>query len=146
VLWILGEYQEAKLLHQEMLAMNRHTGGPAGIARSFGNLGMDAMGLEELEEARQLLEESLAPYGEIGHLHGMRDELGDLAELAYVMGEHAKAAMTVFRYADAMPLRVIGNAACALGDLQEARNYLHQALELSQLTKWTAHTLLTLVG
>lgn len=132
--------------------MNRHTGDPAGIACSLGNLGMDAMGLRELEEARKFLEESLALYREIDHLPGMRDELGDLAELANVMGEHAKAArltkeaMTVFSYADAMPLRVIGNAACALGDLQEARNYLHQALELSQMTKWTAHTLLTLVG
>jgi hypothetical protein len=109
VLWILGEYQEAKLLHQEMLAMNRHIGDPAGIARALGNLGMDAMGLGELEEARQFLEESLALYKEISHLPGMRDELGDLSELAYVMGQHAKAArlareaITVFCYADAMP-------------------------------------------
>jgi tetratricopeptide (TPR) repeat protein len=152
--WILGEYREAKQLHQEMLAMSRQTGDQAGIARSLGNLGQDASGLGELEESGQFLEESLALYREISHPHGVREALGDWAELANMMGEHEKAArlareaITVLRSppTDGWSLRVLGNAACALGDLQEAREYLHQALELTLMAKRSDHALLVLVG
>ena len=154
--WILGEYQHAKQLHREMLNISRQAGDKGGVARSIGDLGIDACGLKEYEESMLLFQESLAICREIGHLRGIADELGDLGEVSNLMGDfemaarHARESLEIFTalykpYAT-WALRVLGNAACGMGNLPKARRYLHQALERATLDGRMGHALLALTG
>jgi tetratricopeptide (TPR) repeat protein len=155
-LWILGEYQEAKQLHQEMVVLCRETGDQGGLANSSLSTAVDASGLGEYEEAKQLFQASLALFKEIGDPWGMAGALGDLGELFNMMGEYAQAArcaqesLSIYRkitnQLGSCSLRVLGNAACGLGNPREAREYFHRALEQNTEIDWVPNALLTLVG
>jgi predicted ATPase/DNA-binding SARP family transcriptional activator len=149
--WILGEYKAAKELYQESLSLYREIGDQRGVADSLEYLGSNALyGFREYDEAKQLLQESLAIYEEIGDLYGMAVALESLGGLADLQGEYAKAIQLAQRslalankWRDAthvlMCLRVLGRAACGLGDLEGARRYFHQALDHAlemALTEW----------
>jgi len=138
VSWILGEYQQAKQYHQEMLELSTENGDQGGIARSLGDLAIDMVGFKEYEEANRIFHESLVLYREIGNKHGMDDELGDLGELANAMGQYEQAAQfareslslsqELHGYDRAWSLRVLGEATCGMGDLQQARKYIGMAM------------------
>jgi len=66
VAWIMGEYEQARRFHDEMLAVGREIGDRRGTARALGDLGIDACGMQQVEEAFRLWRESLAIYAEIG--------------------------------------------------------------------------------
>jgi predicted ATPase/DNA-binding CsgD family transcriptional regulator len=156
VCWIRGEYQESKQHNEEMLALSREIGDQRGIAGSLGSLGIVTYGLRDYQKSRELLLESLALYKEIGHSWGVADRLGDLGELALAMGEYEQAAQFA-RESNAVyariagefhswGLRVSGNAALGLGDLQTAQTYLRQSLEHAiKIHRW-GFELLTIVG
>jgi hypothetical protein len=72
----MGEYEQARRFHDEMPAICREIGDRRGTARAFGDLGIDACGMQQVEEAFRLWRENLAVYAEIGDRWGMADEYG----------------------------------------------------------------------
>jgi predicted ATPase/DNA-binding SARP family transcriptional activator len=151
--WLLGEYLEAEQMHQEMLALCKEIGDQGGISRSLSDLARDACGLEQYEKGKQLYKESLALGRGIGDVWAIEAALGDLGEVANVLGQHTEAIQYAqeslalrnkldYQSGQAWPLRILGNAACGLGDLKGARRYFRQALEKPM----TSRVLLTLVG
>jgi tetratricopeptide (TPR) repeat protein len=138
----LGEYGEAEQLYRESLARNREVGDQRGIAEALSSLALAGGGLQEFEQAIRMWLESLAIFREIGNLYGVEDVLGDLAEFANYQREYAEATelaqecLTICRKIDersgiAWALRVLGDAACGLGDLPGAKRYHHQALQVA---------------
>lgn len=156
VSWIQGHYQESRQHHEETLSLCRELGYQGGIARSLGDLGIDSIGLGEYVKTQQLMKESLAAFEEIGDIQGMADEVGDLGELANAMGDYESAAgfaqegyalwARVYIQPEGWTKRVLGNAECSLGKLQDARHHLFEALDLEVARKRKGHILLTLVG
>lgn len=154
--WIMGEYKASQQHHEEMLALAREVGDQRAIAGSLGSLGISVYGLKDYPQSRELFLASLALYKKIGHAWGTADRLGDLGELALALGEYEQAAQFA-RESNALyarvagechnwGLRVFGNAALGMGNLQTARTYLHQALEQAlKIHRW-GYALLTLVG
>jgi serine/threonine protein kinase/tetratricopeptide (TPR) repeat protein len=139
--WILGEYEQAEQTHTEMLHLCQDTGNRGGIARALGDLGIDAYGLRRYDRARALMEQSLALYRDMGNASGMKDELADLGEAANLLGDYAAAeryAREALSFVElgsldydggAFECRVLGNAACGLGNLAEARASLCRSLQ-----------------
>ena len=139
--WLLGEYGEAEQLYRESLMLSSEVGDQKGIADALNCLALAGGGLEEHEQAKQMWLESLAISKEIGDLLGVETVLGNLAEFANYRGEYAEAiqlaqeCLTTSRKIDepsgiAWALRVLGDAACGLGDLPGAKRYHHQALQV----------------
>jgi predicted ATPase len=139
--WILGDYEQAERTHTEMLHLCQVTGNRGGIARALGDLGIDAYGLCQYDRARALFEQSLALYRDMGNVLGMKDELADLGEAANLLGDYAAAeryAREALSFVElggldydggAFEYRVLGNAACGLGNLAEARVSLCRSLQ-----------------
>jgi predicted ATPase len=157
IAWVLGNHGEAKQSHRESLALCREISDQRGIANAFANLARDAARFEEHGEAKQLYQESLAIFKEIGNLHGEKLVLGDLGELANFQGEHSEAiqlgqkCLTICRKIKQRPgiawaFRILGDAACGLGDLPGARRYHRQALEVATAIGQKSEFPLNLVG
>lgn len=83
--------------------------------------------------------------------------LGDLGEIANVVGEYAEAIPLAQeslalskeideRFTIAWSFRVLGNATCGLGDSQGAKGYFHQVLETVVTVRLISLAPLTLVG
>jgi predicted ATPase len=154
--WILGEYHEAVQLHHEMLSLCREINDQGGIARALGDLGIDSYGLQDWGESKRLFQESLAMYKDIGHKRGIMDELGDLGECYSRCGEYliatqyAQQCLDIYRqmYGSdvSWPLRVLGVAACEMGDLSKASHCLRRALELEARDRRFGHILLAITG
>src|SRR5206468_2248739 len=73
--WQQGDYEAARALHQESLAIKRELGDKGGIAASVNNLGLVADSQGDFASARALYEESLA----------LRRELGDKWGISYAL-------------------------------------------------------------
>jgi predicted ATPase len=155
--WVLGEYELAKQLHQEGLALYRQLSDQRGIADCADFLAIAAAGLGEYEEAKQLWLESLALFEEIGHPYGMAWALVNRGEVANLLEEYTEAirlaqkGLALFKRIDyrrgiAHSIRVLGDAACGLGDLQGAKRHFCQALEAAMTLQVMPFTLHTLIG
>jgi tetratricopeptide (TPR) repeat protein len=141
-----------------MLRICRETGSQGGIARALGDLGVDAVGLQQYEKAHELFGQSLAIYRDIGNAMGMYDELGDLAEAANALGDYAQAELYVREAFRVLPegeadydrgsweYRNLGIAACGLGNYADARRHLRRSLELAVAAQMPSRHLLTFVG
>ena len=158
VCWILGEFEQGKEHHLEMLDLCRETGDRGGVARAVADLGIDAYGLRQYDKAHELFAQSLALYQDLGNTMGMSDELGDLAEAANALRDYARAewyareALSVLKEGvrdfdqGAWEYRNLGNAASGLGNYADARRYLRRALEAAIAAQIPTRHLLTLVG
>jgi tetratricopeptide (TPR) repeat protein len=157
VAWCLGEYGEAKQLQQQSLALFRDMRSQYRIAELLLYMGLDARGLAEYDEARQLFHESLAIFQELGVRRSHTTALIYLGELANVLEQYEEAAqlaqeaLTVSKKLDSpglvvRSLQVLGDATHGLGDLQRAREYFFQALQMAGMVQTVPRTLLTLVG
>jgi tetratricopeptide (TPR) repeat protein len=141
-----------------MFRLCQDTGDQGGIARSLGDLGIDAFGLRRYGEAHELFAQSLSVYREIGNARGMNDELGDLAEAANAQGDYVQAeqytqeSLSVIKGFGmdfdhgAWEYRNLGNAASGLGKYADARKHLRRALEVADAAQVPTRHLLTLVG
>jgi predicted ATPase len=155
VSWILGQFQEAKQYHQEMLELSTQHEDQGGIARALGDLAIDTYGFQEYEEAIRLWHKSLEIYEEIGNKDGMDDVLGDLGAGAIALGQYEQAAQfakdslsisqELHGYDRAWSLRVLGEAACGMGDLHLARTYFGRAIKQALVQKRKGYILLTVV-
>ncbi len=95
VLWQMGEYEEARRLHEQALAIVRRVYGKEHphVAASLNNLALVLEDLGEYEEARRLFEQALAivrrVYGK-EHPH-VALSLNNLAEVLAALGEYEEA-------------------------------------------------------
>ncbi|WP_420640747.1 ATP-binding protein [Candidatus Leptofilum sp.] len=140
--FFLGEYAAAEGHFQESLAIFRAVGDKHGMARAISGLGIVAWGVggERLQEARQLIAESVRINRAIGHRLEVARRLGYLGAVANSLADFAAAeqihteALTIareigFSFGEPWSLVGLGMAAAGRGDGQTAQTYFHEALE-----------------
>jgi tetratricopeptide (TPR) repeat protein len=155
--WTLGSYEESKQLGQQALALYRELDDQEGIIHALENLGCAALGLREYVEARRVWQQALALSRERGSAFWSANLLHDLAELANVLGNYSEG-MKLSQKAVAdgrrigsprymgLACRVLGEAACGLGDLGRSRTSFHQALVATRAAGETVRFPFILVG
>ena len=86
-----GDYDRARALYEESLALRREMGDKAGVALSLFNLGNVTLAQGEFAEARALNEECLNLYREMGDKRGIASSLCYLGVVALAEGNYAPA-------------------------------------------------------
>jgi non-specific serine/threonine protein kinase len=87
-----GEYERARALHAQRLALHRKLGDKEGVASALNYLGWVAGFQGEHEQATQLCEESLALYKELGNEQGVAGSLNGLALAALFRRDYKRSA------------------------------------------------------
>jgi tetratricopeptide (TPR) repeat protein len=154
--WRRGEYQVAMQYHEESLTLCKNSGNKYGMAEALAHLGKDYFGLKNYPKTQELFLSSLEIYREMGVRWGVATESADLGELMLAMQEYPLAAqyaqqsLDIYAWdlseASSWELRVIGNAALGMGDLEKARTYLHLSLRQAEKYHDWGFSLLALVG
>ena len=123
-----GDYEAARLLHEESLAIRRELGDTRGVAVSLHNLGFVAEQQGDYEKARALHEECLVIRRELRDKRGIAHSLLHLGNAASYQGDPA-AARTLYEESLAIA-RELGDTwgvATSLGNMgimaQEQGNY-----------------------
>ncbi len=138
-----GDYQQARALHEEALALRRGLGDKRAIATSLNNLGIVAKEQGAYEEAITLHEEALALRRDLGDRWGIAASLNSLGVVAQEHGDHDRAAGWYEQSAAllrqlrdkqglAVVLNNLGNVALASGDYGRAADLHEQSLALSR--------------
>jgi tetratricopeptide (TPR) repeat protein len=86
-----NEYEHARALFAESLALYRARGEAAGMARSLNNLGNVALDQGDWDRAETLFAEGLALRRRLGDQQGTARSLNNLGEVAYARGAYAQA-------------------------------------------------------
>jgi tetratricopeptide (TPR) repeat protein len=152
-----ADYDRARVLYEESLAIARGVGDQFGVARALINLGALAQELGDYGQAKRFYEESLTIYREIDYRHGQSASLSCLGRVASLLGEHAAAREllqeslemnreTGDRHAIAERLKQLGRAACRTGAHQESKRYFEEALELAMEIRAIPVVLDSLIG
>jgi tetratricopeptide (TPR) repeat protein len=127
----LGDYERARELHEQCLALERETGDRAAMASTLRTLGDAHLWLGEYERARELLRESLALTLEVGDELGAAAAMAGLGNVSLFLGEieagkqwHEKA-LAIDRRLDskltmAVDLHNLGELTHELGDSERA--------------------------
>lgn len=138
-----GDYQGAKALYEESLALSRKLAHRHGIASSLHNLGLIAMHQAEYEQATPVLEESLTLFRELGDQQGIAASIHQLGFVAMHQGDYDRAtalleeSLSLFRglkniVETAASLSNLGVVARYKGDHGRAEALLHESLALSR--------------
>jgi predicted ATPase/class 3 adenylate cyclase/DNA-binding SARP family transcriptional activator len=145
-----GDYEGARALLEEKLAIGRDLGDPYGIAWSLNNLGNVARARDQgddeaaralREEARALYAEGLAIFRELGDQEGIAWSLKNLGDVALVQGEHEGAralleeSLAIHRKLGnhrgiAWSVGALGNVAFVQGDYGAARALYQESLAI----------------
>ncbi len=88
---VQGDYEAARVLHSEGLALVRAIGDRVGVANALNNLGLLAYAREDYATAQSLLTESLAIRRELGDREGMSSALSNLGLVACLQEDYAMA-------------------------------------------------------
>jgi non-specific serine/threonine protein kinase len=86
-----GDYQAARALYGESLAIRRQLGDQQAVASSLSNLGNVASDLGDYATARALLENSQTIYCQLGDQHGIATSLHNLGCVTRDQGEYEAA-------------------------------------------------------
>ena len=89
--YLQADLADARVRHEESLAMRRELGDRRGIATSLSNLGVLASGQADFASAGRLFEESLAILRELGDEWGIAIALGNLGAAANEAGDYPTA-------------------------------------------------------
>ncbi len=145
-LWYRGESGKAWPTYQKSLAMYRESDDRWGVGRLLVRLGlMTAYQLGELDEARQLLEESRATFIEIGDRPGVSESIVYLGVVAGLMGEYEESRRLLREYVAlgkelgnrqhvAYGLGLLGIIVLWEGALEEAGGYLQEGITIARAT------------
>jgi len=87
----LGDYAEARALHEESLAIRRELGDAPAIAHSLGHLGDVAHQLGEYAAAQALFQESLTTLRAVDDWNGIAEMLDKLGLTVRCLGDYAHA-------------------------------------------------------
>jgi tetratricopeptide (TPR) repeat protein len=153
----LGDYEEARQLHQEGMGIYQELDSQWGISNGLNNLGLVAEALGEFDRAEQLYRRALAIREEIQDRRGQGWSFYHLGYLAYQSGDNAKAAewlqasLETWRelgdpWGLLFAMNAWGQTAIALGELDEARTHLRQVLQKALAQRTVAVALRALVG
>lgn len=86
-----GDYQKARVLYEESLAIRRTLMDKRGIAGLLNSLGILARGQGNYPQARTLYEESLSLFRELEDKRGIAQVLNNLGNVAHLQGDYALA-------------------------------------------------------
>lgn len=136
------EYDRARRCYEESLSLSKEIGDRSGVARALLNIGAIEHALQHSEEAELLYEQSAAISREIGDRRHLAIALGNLGHLAYQDQAYERAAALVResldikqesgdRYSVLFSVMYLGNIACKTGQIQEARQWYDQVLQLA---------------
>jgi predicted ATPase/class 3 adenylate cyclase/Tfp pilus assembly protein PilF len=136
-----GEYEAARSLYEESLAVRRETGDRQGIAGSLGNLGNVAQQRGDHPAARSLHEECLAIQRELSNQQGIAMSLDNLGLVARQQGDfpaarslHEESLAIKRELGDrrgmALSLNNLGLVARQLGNYPEARSLHEEGLTI----------------
>ena len=129
-----GDYEAARALYQESLAIFSELGDRRRIAGSLVNLGNLAKAQGKYPAARDLYEEGLVIFRELGHRSGIAASLGNLGIVAYEQGEYP-ASRALHEEALSISLEEghrwgIANMSCNLGNVLYQQGEFTAALTL----------------
>jgi predicted ATPase/class 3 adenylate cyclase/Tfp pilus assembly protein PilF len=138
--WRQGDYEAARGLHEESLAIRRELGDKRCIAQSLYSLGAVTSYQGDYGTARALLEESLAISRELGDKVGIATSLNGLGNMAYNQGDYGTARVLYeeslainrelgHKQGIAMALFNLGRMARRSGDYAQAHRLLAECLE-----------------
>ncbi|MGH7448415.1 MAG: ATP-binding protein, partial [Longimicrobiales bacterium] len=153
----MGDYAAAEHLHQEAMALAQQMNDGLAVGWSMTHLGNVAWARGEFDEATRLYTDALALLRAEHDLNGMWVTLNNLGVLAASRQQHEEAQR---RFREGLALQselknprlgahVLHNLGCAareLGDFPRARQWLHEALEISDRMGYQSMAGLTLVG
>lgn len=161
LLTLQGDYETAKSLYEQSLAISRELGDKAGAASALNDLGSVARSRSDYASARSLHEESLAIYQELGPegVQGIAESRFHLGNAATAVGDYASArslleeSLTSLRRLEdkrsiSLTLMCLGNVALAQSDYASALRCYEENLALSRELgdKWSVANSLVNVG
>jgi predicted ATPase/class 3 adenylate cyclase len=135
------DYEAARALHQEGLAISRELADERGIADSLNNLGWVACEQGDSEAARALCKESMAIWRGLGDERGIADSLHALGSAAQRQGDY-QAAQSLFEESIAIwrklgdkqsiagLLNYLGGSAVRQEDYQAAQSLYEEGLAI----------------
>jgi predicted ATPase len=143
---LMGEYEESRRLLREYVALGKELGDRERVAYGLGLLGIIVLWEGAPEEAEGYLQEGIATARETDDPWCVALATAGLGELAYERGQyevarlHAGDALVYFRESGAipwswMPSFVLGQTACAQGELTEAWRHLYESLRDAMITR-----------
>ena len=150
-----GDYEYAKVLLNDSLALSRRHDDAAGVARALNFLGYTAFSQGKFDWAEELLQEALAINRSLNDESGLASTLNHLGSVAWLRGDAATArrdfedSLTMRRKISdeigvSKALYSLGGVAEAQGDYAAARRYLEESLTLTRMLgdrKLVAYTL-----
>lgn len=139
--WSQGDYQEARTLQEESLALSRKWEDRSGMAASLRSLGMIAYVQCDYAMAHTFFADSLTLFRDEQDKRGAAASIGNLGNVAYVQGDYTSAQT---RYEESLALqREVGNTrgiaaslnnlgivAYEQGDYESARRFYAESLPL----------------
>jgi transposase/tetratricopeptide (TPR) repeat protein len=139
----LGEYQEARRLHEEGLAIRRRLGDLKGVSASLHNLGTVSVAEGDYSVAQAFLEESLAIRRERDDRVGIAAALGHLGYVAHCQGDVLTAERRLQesvaisrelgdRWGMAGSLYLLGHLALSRGEEETAGRLFHEELAIER--------------
>jgi non-specific serine/threonine protein kinase len=136
-----GEYAQATVVHEELLALAREHGDALWEARALFVLGLVTLNQERYDEAMALIQGAVAGYRLLGYEEGVYRSHYALGVIAYGRGDlataaaHLEAGMTWWRSRASVmnltvPLNALGLVVCDRGDHRAAGRLLAEGLTL----------------
>jgi tetratricopeptide (TPR) repeat protein len=157
--WNQGDYEAARSLYEESLAIKRASGDQLAISAQLNNLGNLAMDEGDYELARHYHEESLDIKRDLGDEPGIAISLGNLGIVAYKQGDYETARAF---YEESLAIKrklvdkrgisiTVGNLGSVLfeqGDYRSAHTLLQESLALKRELgdKWGIAAVLSNLG
>jgi predicted ATPase/DNA-binding XRE family transcriptional regulator len=136
-----GHVAEAAVQFQKCLDIYRQLGNVDMIAYPLGNLGRLALLEGRLQDAYDLIAESVAMSRTVGNRVGVGDWLHQFGKVLLYLGDTAQAAacleesLALHEEVGGIPVQVLallGHAALARGDVEGATRYLHDSLSAAR--------------
>jgi predicted ATPase/class 3 adenylate cyclase len=138
-----GDFEGARALYEESLAIFRQLGYQLGISELLNNLGILARYQGDYEGARVLYEESLAIKRQLGHQQGIAASLGNLGIVAFEQGDYEPArafceeSLAIFRQLGhrqgiSQSLNILATVARYQGDYEGAGALYEESLAISR--------------
>lgn len=143
IVTLLGEYERARKILEESLALSREMGEKRGIAYALNSLGNAAADLGNYEQAQKFYEESLILRREMRDKRGIAFSLNNLGNVAYNQGNYEQAenffeeSLVLSREMGekrgiAIFLSNLGNVAHFRGNHEQAQKFIEESLALSR--------------
>ncbi len=156
--WIMGDYPAALRYFQGRLAIMEEFGDKQGLADSYNLLALAFGGLRDYARAKEYIWKTFYTSKETGNLGSIAVSLTNIAECELMEGNDAEAyrlAKESYPYYKKMDeqltnadwyFRTLGESECGLGNPNEGKFHLHQALQIQVAGNTLAQATHTLIS